>query len=171
MILFSRIPPIVVLLAVVSGCSTDTVANVVATKNDSNIKRVVNLYNAYQLMHGWQGPKDEKALRDFIADGEIPEKNLAMMGIDPKNLDNVFKSERDGKPFKIRYGAASGRFVTDALVFDDGGENGKKLVAFNGPVVEEVTEARFKELWEHGGPPTGTRSGGGPDVPPPSANN
>ena len=164
-----RISSLAVLFAL-AGCSTDQVASATAAKNDSNIKRALNLYNGYQMMHGWQGPKDEKALRDFVAEGAIPDKNLQMMGVDPKNLDGIFKSDRDGKPFKVRWGVAGGRAVSDALVFEDTGVNGKKLVAFNGPVVEEVDDARYKDLWEHGGPPTGVKSGGVPGAPPPASN-
>lgn len=144
-------------LIIVVGCSTDKVASITAANNDSNIKKVVNLYNAYQLMHGYQGPKDQKMLVDFANDGSIPAKNLQMMGLDPNNLNGIFKSERDGKDFKIRWGVTGGRAVSDALVFEDTGAGGKRLVAFNGPVVEDVDEARYKDLWEHGGGPAGAK--------------
>lgn len=164
MTLVSRISCLAVLVAL-AGCSMDSVASGTAAKNDSNIKKVVNLYEAYQTYHGFQGPKDEKTFRDFVADGSIPDKNLQMMGVDPKNLDSIFISERDGKPFKIRWGAMGGRFVVDALVFEDSGSGGKKMVAFNGPIVEDEDEARYKDLWEHGGPPAGKKSGA-PIMPP-----
>jgi hypothetical protein len=147
--------PLTVMLAAAASCSTDRVASVVAAGNDSNIKRAVNLYRSYQISHGWQGPKDEQALKDFVAD--VPEKNLQMAGIDPKNVDKIFKSDRDGKAFKIRYGVTVGRDAIDALVFEDEGANGKKLVAFNGPIIEEVTDSHYKELWDHGGRPTGAQ--------------
>ncbi len=54
------------------------------------------------------------------------------------------------------------------LVFEDTGVNGKRSVAFNGPVVEEEDESRYKDLWEHGGPPAGMKSGGGLGAPPPA---
>ncbi|HEY2827311.1 MAG TPA: hypothetical protein VGJ04_06895 [Pirellulales bacterium] len=150
------------LLLVAASCSSDNVANVVAAKNDANIKRVVNLYNAYQSTHGWLGPKDEKSLRDYVTDHNIPDQNLEMMGIDPKNLDGIFKSDRDGKPFKIRYGVMGGRGgVTDAIVFEDTGVGGQRLVAFNGPVVVAVDDARYKDLWEHGGTPNGVSNTAG----------
>src|ERR1700690_126561 len=94
------------LAVVLTGCSGSRVASQVAAANDSNIKRAANLINAYQTTHGWQGPKDEKTLRAFINDRGIPDENLRMMGIDSQNLDSVFKSDRDGKPFKIRYGVS-----------------------------------------------------------------
>ena len=146
------------LLLATAGCSTDKTASIVAAGNDSNIKRTVNLYRAYQISHGWQGPKDEAALKSFVSDHGLPDRNLEMMGIDPHNLDGIFKSDRDGKPFKIRYGVTVGRDGTDALIFEDEGVGGKKLVAFNGPIVQEVDDARYKELWEHGGSPVGANS-------------
>jgi hypothetical protein len=143
----------VILLAV--GCSFDQVANQVAAKNDTNMKRLVNLYYGYQMTHGWQGPKDEKALKDFVTEHGLPAKNLAMMGVDPNNLDAIFKSDRDGKPFRVRYGISGGMFSVNPLVFEDSSVSGKKLVAFNGPIVEEEEDARYNDLWEHGGMPMG----------------
>jgi len=147
-----------ILVVLLAGCLGDQIAHQVGAKNDANIKRVSNLYYAYQRSHGWQGPKDEKALRDFVVEHGLPTENLQMMGIDEKNLDGLFKSERDGKPFKIRYGVPGGFGTTDALVFEDQGIDGKKEVAFTGSIVEDVDDARYKELWEHGGQPQGAAS-------------
>jgi hypothetical protein len=141
------------LLATLSGCK-DSVSSEVAAKNDSNIKRVANLYGGFQSMHGWRGPGDEKSLKQF-AKG-LPDKSLAMMKIDREKLDEVFASERDGKPFKIRFAVQGGPGAVEALVFEQVGVNGKKLVAFNGGYVEDTDEGRFKELQEGrgGGPLT-----------------
>lgn len=144
-------------LPIVAGCSTDSVANQVGAKNDSNIKRVVNLYYAFQSTNGWQGPKDEAALRSFAKSG-YPTKNLQLMGIDPNDLGKILVSERDGKPFKIRYGITGGIGAVNPLVFEQDGVAGKRLVAFTGPVVEEVDEVRHKQLWDKGGLPLGVTS-------------
>jgi hypothetical protein len=146
------------LIGVAASCSTDKVASIVAEHNDSSMKRTVNLYSAYQLANGWQGPKDEAVLRRFVIDGGLPNKNLQYMGIDPNKLDGLFISDRDKKPFKIRWGVMGGRGVIDAIVFEDEGVNGKKLVAFNGATVEEEDDARYKDLWQHGGMPMGAKS-------------
>jgi hypothetical protein len=143
-------------LTTVVGCMGDQVASQVAAKNDSSIKRVTNLYYAYQRSHGWQGPKDEKALRDFVAEHGLPPENFRMMGIDEGHLDSLFISDRDGKPFKIRYGVGGGMGVTDAITFENQGIDGKRYVAFLGPVVEEVDNAKYNELWQHGGAPSGS---------------
>ena len=45
-----------------------------------------------------------------------------MMNIDANNLDGLFTSERDNKPFKIRYKVGGGRGSVDAVVFETGGQ-------------------------------------------------
>ena len=168
MTFFKRNPFVVpFVLLHLAGCSGNRIASQVAAMNDANIKRLVNLYTAYQSVHGWQGPKDENVLKSFVTSRGIPERNLEMMGIDPNIVDNVFKSDRDGKPFKVRYGVTGGRGVSDAIVFEDQGINGKKMVAFNGPLVEEVDDAEYKKLWEYGGRPEGMT---GQSVGPPASN-
>ncbi len=163
---FLRILCVAVLIVSATSCSTDKVAGIVAEHNNSSMKRTVNLYSAYQLANGWQGPRDENTLRQYVTDGGLPDKSLQWMGIDPKNLDSLFISDRDKKPFKIRWGVTGGRGVVDAIVFEDTGMDGKKLVAFNGVIVEEEDDAHYKDLWEHGGPPAGIKSGGIPGATP-----
>lgn len=143
------------------GCSSGSVTAQVAAKNDSNIKRLVNLYSGYQLTHSWHGPKDENALRNFVTSHGLPEKNFEMMGIDPKNLDALFKSERDGKSFKIKFGVSGGIGSVNPVVFETEGVSGKRQVGFTTPIVEETDEARYSELWEKGGLPKGVDTGVG----------
>ena len=87
------------------------------------------------------------------------------MGFDPANLDKAFTSERDGKPFKIRYNVGGGRGSVDPVVFEQDGVAGKKQVGFTGGKVEEVDDATYKDLWAGkkpanmpAGPPTGPDS-------------
>jgi len=101
---------------------------------------------AISLTHGWQGPKDEKVLRDFVTHHGLPEKNFQMMGIDSTKLDALFTSERDGKQFKIKYGVAGGIGSVNPIVFEREGYGGKKMVGFTTPIVEEVAEARYKRI-------------------------
>ena len=143
-------------LAILSaGCSANNAASEVGAKNDLNIKRVANLYAGFQALHGWQGPKDENALADFARHG-LPDQSLKMMNIDLEKIDELFISERDKKKFQIRYGVSGGPGSVEALVFEKDGLNGKKIVAFNGGLVEETDGPRYAELWEgRGGGPAG----------------
>jgi hypothetical protein len=153
---------VAVLLTGLTGC-TNKVAQQVGAMNTSNMHRLANMYAAYQNFNSYQGPKDETEFKAFIKDFD-PEK-LKMMGIDPNNLDALFTSERDGKPFKIRYKVGGGRGSVAAVVFEQEGVGGKKQVGFTGPKVEEVDEATYQNLWAGKGgsaPPAGGRPTGRP---------
>src|SRR5690242_15626034 len=93
------------LLAGLAGCGDKTGAQMGAM-NSSNIQRLSNMYSAHQVYKGGRGPKDEADLKAFIK-GFDPDK-LAMMKIEANNPDAIFTSERDGKPFKVRYNVSGG---------------------------------------------------------------
>jgi hypothetical protein len=134
-----------VVLAIVffTGCS-DQRASAVAERNASNIQRLTNMYTAFQAGRFGVGPKDEAELKTFLK-AESPDR-LRMMGVDPGNLDAVFTSDRDHKPFKVRYGLNRG--ATSPIVFEQEGVGGKKDVCFSGGTVEEVDANRYNELWD-----------------------
>ncbi len=164
------------LLAGLSGCG-DPVARDVAAMNGSNIQRLANMYAAYQNYRGGQGPKDEAEFKAFIKAYDPPK--LEMMGIKPDNLDALFTSERDGKPFKIRYKVGGGRGSVDPVVFEQEGKEGTKQVGFTGGKVESVNDASYQQLWAGKGEskppaaapavPAGAGAGGRPTGPPPGA--
>lgn len=161
------------LLVGLVGCSDQT-AKDVAAMNGSNIQRLSNIYSAYQNYKGGQGPKDEADFKNFIKD--FDKTKLEMMGIDPNNLGAVFTSERDGKPFKVRYRVGGGRGSVDAVVFEQEGKDGKKQVGFTGGKVEEVDNTTYQQLLAGkgpsqpaGGPPGAASRGGRPTGPPAGA--
>jgi hypothetical protein len=133
------------------GCSSDNVASVVAAKNSTNIKRVRNLYEAYMQAHG-NGPVDEAHLKEFITK-EMAPQTLKLMTIDPAKVDEMFISERDGKPFKIKPGLRWGYpgSPNPAVVFETEGRGGNRQVAFGYGNVEDCDEAKYNELWESNG--------------------
>lgn len=132
-------------LATISGCSRDDADSRVAAMNDSNIRRVANLYNAFQLRKGMQGPKDEAEFRHFIQ-REMPPIKLKRMLVDPNNVDELFVSERDRQPFVIRYGVNGGLGTVDPVVFEKDGVDGKRQVAFTGGSIEAVDNSRYEQL-------------------------
>jgi hypothetical protein len=136
------------LLAGLIGCG-DKGADAVGALNRTNIQRLSNMYAAYQNYKG-QGPNEEAEFRDFIA--HFQPAKLAMMKIDPNKPDALFTSERDGKPFKVRYNVGGGRGSVDAVVFEQEGQGGKKQVGFTGGKVEEVDDAAYEKLWAGEGP-------------------
>ena len=147
-----------------AGCSSsNNVAGVVAKMNDSSIKRAANLFGAAIERSGWRSPKDEAAFREFIQNKMVPQK-LKLMGVDPQNIDAVFVSDRDGKPFKFRYGLELWPFAIVPVVFEQQGINGLRQVAYSDGRMVEAGDAEYQKLWgEKGSAPA--------SAPPPSAEN
>lgn len=148
-----------------AGCETDNSLKELAGMNTSNIQRLSNLYAGFQNAKGGSGPKDEAEFKEFIK-AYAPDR-LSAMSIDANNLDKTFTSERDSKPFKIRYKVGGGRGAVAAVVFEQDGVGGKKQVGFTGGKVEEVSDAEYASLWSGKAastPPASTPPAGGPPV-------
>lgn len=145
-----------------AGCGPNP-DGMLAALNDSNIKRLANLYGVYQFQNDYKGPKDEAAFREFIS-AKNPE-HLKRMGVDPSKLDDLFKSERDKQSFKIRWKVnTQARGSSDPVVFEAEGVEGVRLVAFTGGELVEADSSQFDRLWKgEGGITNNDQSyGGGP---------
>lgn len=143
------------------GCSSNNVADGVAKANNANIKRAANLYASYAAHNGSQGPKGEDDLKRYVHD-ELAPKKLEMMGIDSQNLDAVFISERDHKPFKVQWGLVVPPTASVAVVFETDGVGGVKQVATTGGEVKDVSDAEYQSLW--GEKPSAAAASAGPPV-------
>ena len=146
------------------GCSRGYTGTVKAN-NTNNIQRLSNFYADFQQTRFGRGPKDEAELKTHIQ-SKTPQ-TLQIMGIEPGNVDEIWISERDHKPFKVRYGVDSPYAALAAVVFEQEGVGGKRQVGFNDSKFEEVDEARYKDLWEGRGitkaPPIAGPAVGRPD--------
>ena len=115
--------------------------------NSTRSKQLANLYMMYQANHGWVGPKDEQEFRKFIE--EVNPQSLEKMGVEITDMDALFTSERDGEPFKVRYGIHGGMGASDPVIFETKGKGGKRMVGFTAMrQVEVETDAEFNQLWE-----------------------
>lgn len=133
-------------LVALAGCSRDNTARDVAAMNTSNIQRVANLYSAFQAYNGGRGPATEAEFKDFIA--RYDAGKLKMMGVKADDLAGLFTSERDGKPFKVRYKVGGGRGAAAPVVFEQDGKDGKRQVGFAGNAkVEDVDTATYDQMW------------------------
>ena len=155
------------------GCSRDTTADDVAKLNKSNIQRLANFYsgmqNGYASTKGSNPPKDEAEFKEYVR--AYPADKLKMMGVDAGNIDELFKSERDGKPFKIRYKVGGGRGSVAPVIFEQDGKDGKKQVGFTGGNVEDVDQSTYDQYFSgksgvvapgnSSGPAAAGASGGG----------
>jgi hypothetical protein len=129
------------------GCSSRTDPDsAIASVNETNLQRLANLYFTYQSKHEWRGPANEAEFKSFLR-GYNPRK-LTRIGIDPNAIDDLFISERDGQPFKIRYGVVgSAMGSAEPVVFESTGDGERRLVGFLNMQQREVDEAEYNALW------------------------
>jgi hypothetical protein len=73
-------------------------------------------------------------------------RDRVMKGADVSNVDELFKSERDGQPYVIFYGPPPAGVNPDLVGYEQTGFDGKRYVGFGLGVVGEVDEQRFAEL-------------------------
>lgn len=132
----------------VIGCGRGpSMDSLIADANKSNLQRLSNLYTFYQAKHNWIGPADEAAFRKFIL--ELDSVTLTRMGIDSSAIDELFKSDRDGLPFNIKYGVqGSMRGVVAPIVFEQAGVDGMRMVAFTAAPAREVDDAEYDRLFK-----------------------
>jgi hypothetical protein len=129
------------------GCSRRTDPDsAIASVNGTNIQRLANLYFTYQSQHEWRGPADEAEFKSFL-EKYNPHK-LARIGVDPNALDKLFINERDGQPFKIRYGVRGSAMGSSApVIFESTGDGKGRLVGFLDMQQREVDESEYNSLW------------------------
>jgi hypothetical protein len=126
-------------LAGAAGCgSSSDVKSIMKAINDSNGKRLANFYAMFQMRSNFTGPADQQALEKFIV-GMNPAE-LEAMGVNADDVGKLFVSERDGKPFLIRFGVKKPRQLGghQAVIFETEGKGGRIGVFMTGPKVVEV---------------------------------
>lgn len=141
---------VVVILALATnlliGCARDKASEMFAAVNSTNIQRVANLYCVYQAQNNFVGPKDESELKRFIA--EMHPSRHKYFGVDVNRLDELFISERDKKPFRIRWElVAKPRQGPIPIAFESEGRNGMFMVAFSSFEVGEFEKFDYDQLW------------------------
>jgi hypothetical protein len=129
------------------GCGSGNPADsMIAAANDTNIKRVASMYSLYHLRNNFKGPKDEAQLKEFIKSQSA--ERLARAGIVIDDVDSLFTGERDGQPFKIRYGLDTYiRGPSMPVVFEVEGKDGKRQVGFSNGSMQDVDAAQYDRLW------------------------
>lgn len=129
-----------------AGCGADR-ADKVRAMNATNSKRLSNLYAAFQQSNNtFKGPKDEAEFREYI--GKLPEAGLDLYGIKPGSVDGIFVSERDDQPFRIKYGVRGSQYSNDAVIFEETGLDGVRIVGFTGATEKEVSsDQEYDQLW------------------------
>ena len=97
------------------------------------------------MAHESRGPENKEEFLDYLTSDRAAAVRLDRMGVPLDRINDLFVSERDGKPFKIRYGL-TGNETDQAIVFESEGVNGKRMVAFFEP--RELEKEEYEKYWK-----------------------
>jgi len=127
---------------VVAGCGQNTAK---LEQETSNLKPLMVLFGQYTGQHRGQPPASEEEFKAYIK--TVDPAALESLGV--KDAESLFTSTRDKKPYVILYGGANGPpgpAGQPVVAYEQDGVGGKRYVASTLGAVEEVDEAKFREL-------------------------
>jgi hypothetical protein len=130
-----------VLLVAVAGCQTRTQSR---AAQESTMKPLAVMYGQYLGAHRGVPPANEQQFCDFLKEKTA---DLARFGV--KDVDSLFVSTRDQKPYVILYGKLTGPpgpAGQPVFAYEQVGSGGNRFVATSLGAVEDVDEATFKRL-------------------------
>jgi len=113
---------------------------------EAHLSQLPRLYGKYQSRNKGQPPPTAEALKKFAQ--SMPADELKGIGITGP-VDSLFVSTRDGEPFGYKPGKAGaipGMGGETVLFYEKAGKGGRRYVGYVSGKVEEVDDARFKEL-------------------------
>jgi hypothetical protein len=108
----------------------------------NHVRLLTMMYTKVSSQLG-RNPKDEQEFQDLIHKAD---PSLEAMKV--SSIDELFVSERDGQPLGVHYGPHPPG--SDVVVYEQTGVDGKRLIGHKIGHVEEVDEARFRELVPQG---------------------
>lgn len=155
------------ILAVAAGCGGSK--DDMRTEGERRLQTLTQMFSRYAATHKGATPADEAALKAFINSIPGPEKDALKIA----NVDDLFISPRDQKPFKVKYGLKSSGGVPGAsgansgappnitvgpggdvpgqgqspiVAYEQEGQNGRRYVAFVTGEVREVSAEEARNL-------------------------
>ena len=123
---------------------------------EHNIRSLAVLVGRYRGFNQGKAPASPEALKAFLKAKGPGESALKSVGLQPGEIDSLFQSPRDGKPFV--YLAPKGGTGMPAMPGPDGktkktvvfyesvGASGSRWVAYDLGAIELVDDATFKQL-------------------------
>ena len=124
-----------------SGCTRDASQ----PTESSNLKPLAVLYGQFINTHRGQPPANEGEFKAYLKTVR-PEM---LRSLEVTDLESLFVSSRDKKPYVIRYGNVTGPAGpggVPVVAYEQEGVGGKRYIATTVGAVQEVDEARFREL-------------------------
>jgi hypothetical protein len=130
------------LVAAVAGCSEGPTKAKPIT--GSNLKKVAMLYMMYTQNNTTPLAKNDQLIA--YAKTLSPE-GMKTMDIDVTQVEQYFKSPRDGKPYRLVFKLPPSDPTNPPVVaYEETGVGGKREVGFMNGNVEEIDDARLRQL-------------------------
>jgi hypothetical protein len=133
----------ILIAALLVGCGGPTGGS--GKKETSRVRVLTMLYTRTSSQLG-RNPKDEQEFKE-----KLKSYDLALDKAGVSSIDELFISERDGQPLGIYYGPHPPG--SDVVVYEQTGVDGMRYVGHRIGMVEEVDEAKFRELVPAGAAP------------------
>jgi hypothetical protein len=128
---------IMVTLLAASGCGA---SSEVRSKEVSHVRAITALYQQAAVKLN-RNPANKQEFKTGIAQSQIDPQ---VFGVG--STDELFVSERDGKPLVIIYGTPPKGIARELIVYEQEGVEGVRRVGFKLGKVEDADAARFAEL-------------------------
>jgi hypothetical protein len=122
------------LCALVAGCAESE-----QEEEQSNLRSLAAYYNQYRAHNRGQSPADEKDFKNFIAKSGGSAK-----------VDSVFTSNRDGKPYVIKYRGDKSWTHPEIIAYEQEGRDGSREVATVVGGYEKWPEEEFQKQMSAG---------------------
>ena len=130
------------MLVVLGGCGGGRKPQ---PKSEAHLQALAVFYGRYLSQNRGRPPADEKAFKQFLAKFDPSE----FKGFGLSTADEMFVSPRDNQPYVVRYNVPvgpPGPQGPSAVAYEQTGVDEKRYVAFALGGVEEVDEARSRQL-------------------------
>jgi hypothetical protein len=129
---------VALVLLAASGCGGASAE--VRSKEVSHVRAITALYQQTAVKLN-RNPVNEQEFKTGIAQSQIDPQ---VFGVG--STDELFASERDGKPLVIIYGTPPKEIARELIVYEQEGVEGVRRVGFKLGKVEDADAARFAEL-------------------------
>ena len=109
------------------------------------MKPLAVYYGQYQGKHQGRPPANEAEFKAFLK--TLPPEALGSFAV--TDVESLFVSSRDKKPYAIKYGKVEGPpgpGGMPVMAYEQEGVGGKRFIATTIGAVEEVDETRFRQL-------------------------
>jgi hypothetical protein len=141
--IFPRLLLVTLLSVALLGCGGGG-GTASAPLQTSGLKPLSVYYGKFLQQHRGMPPKDEAEFKQFLQ--SFAPETWKEFGFD--NFDAMWNSSRDKQPYAVIYGTTAPGKLNDAPVvaYEKQGVGGKRYVAnWNGDV-QEIDDAKFKEI-------------------------